>query len=183
MRKVLMFIVLMFLMVAFTACASSTESQEGDCQLKLSEMPFKGLDFTGMQVEDVTDRPFPGSLEGQAMIFNEGTMLLSRYESSEKAAELMAPDNVLAMFGGDATHIVDAPAVSGDQTVWVRRTDDAGLTIDAAVVRYGNYVLLADPQENDRSIVVVGMMDTFDMVLSDFIADHPECAYTQAETR
>ncbi|MCP4420607.1 MAG: hypothetical protein GY805_28710 [Chloroflexi bacterium] len=181
MRKVILFVAILFLMVAFSACASSIETQAESCYVKLSEMPLKGLDFTDMQVEDVKDRPFPGSLDGQAMVLNEGTMLLSRYESSEKAAELMDSDNVLKSFGEGAELVIDAPAVSGDGTAWVRRTDDFGVEIDAAVVRYGDYLLLADPY--DSSFAVEGMLDTFSSVLLEYIDDHPECAYMHTETR
>ena len=181
MRKFTALLVLMVLMVSFSACSGSTETELEECRLQLSEMPLLGLDFNGMRVEDVQDRPFSGSLAGEAMIFNEGTMLLSRYESSEVASELLTPDNALSAFGEDAEIVVNPPIIFGDQTVWIQRTNSIGVDIDSAIVRYGNYLLLADP--NDRTFAVEGMLDTFDRVLQDYIDDHPECAYLHTETR
>lgn len=173
-------IIFVFLVVLLAGCASSAELEVENCRLQLSDMPLKGLNFTEMEVQDVVDMPFVGSTVGQAMIFNDGTLLLSRYESSEKAAELMDPDSVLAVFDGDAKLIVDAPKVTGDQTVWVRRTMN-GIKNDAAMVRYGDYVLLADPL--DRTIVVEGMLETFDSVLLEYISENPTCKYLHVETR
>jgi len=181
MRNILLSIVLLIMMIMVSACANSTESQVDACQIKLSKMSFLGLEFTETQVEDVQDEPFPGSLLGEAMTFGEGTMLLSRYESSEKAAELLNDKNALSLFGADATILLDPPAVAGDQTVWVQHSSEGGVLVDAAIVRYGDYLMLADP--NADAFAVEGMLDAFDGVLLDYIDEHPECAYLHTDAR
>ena len=181
MKKLAILTVFILTIVIFSACGSSDVPQSGVCNVNLTEMEFQGQTFTGMEVVDATDRPFPGNIDGQAMVFGDGTMLLSRYESSEEAANLMDPDNVLQIFEAEASLVVDAPAIAGDETVWVQRKNELGLDIFVAIARYSNYILLADPDGDAGR--VEGMLDTFDSVLLDYIKDHQECAYLHTETR
>ncbi len=53
--------------------------------------------------------------------------------------------------------------------------------VDSAVVRYGNYIMLADP--NADSSAVEGMLAVFDEVFLDYIGEHSECAYLHTQTR
>lgn len=179
MKKWIWVLTLIFAFVV-ASCQSTTETSNEQCEITLSTLELQGANFTGVEMGSVTNAPLPGNISGEEMRFDTGSLVLSRYESAETAAELLTEATIKATFSEDVTIVTDAPVVMGDETVWIRLQAEPSI-VDAAIVRYSDYLMLANPQATTD--IVADMLDVVNGVVVDYIDAHPECAYMHPNTR
>ena len=178
MKKI--FIGIMLLMLVITGCQGSAEVDSAACKMQLSDLEL--LDLSGLEVVDIKDYPFSGTIAGQQSTFDSGTLTLSRYASAEAADEALTKDSIIEAFdeGTGITLVTDAPLVVGDETVWFR-LQEGSVPIDAALVRYSDYLMVINPHAS--SDIVKGMLGTVNDLILDYIDANPDCAYLHPDTR
>ena len=151
------------------SCAASLSDNMADSSF---------MDITGVALTEAGNVSVPGGEADQMIVLNEETLILSRYASSEKAAERLTPAALQETFSGVGTVVEDSPLIFGDETSWVQLND--GAAPELAIARYGDRLAIG------QSVVETGMQEIlggFDAALLTYIDDHPECAYLHPETR
>ena len=178
MRKMIMIMVMITAVFLISGCQTTTVPDS--CEATLGDILEDSLimDITGVKLTEAKNVPIPGGEADQMLVLNEETLILSRYASSEKAAEQLTPAALQETFSGIGTIIEDSPAVYGDETSWVQLND--GSATELAIARYGDRLAIG------QSVSEAGIQENlngFDVDLLAYISDHPECAYLHPETR
>ncbi len=175
--QILLLIALMAM--ALAACQNSVESDPDNCIVELDELPLDGNAITGMEFNRISDEPFAGTQSASSMTFDNGILIFAKYGSSEVADTLLTADAAVDYLGDSATVLIDSPAVYGDKTIWAEIEDS--FDSNAAVVRYGDYIMVADPRAS--ADIAKGMVDAFDQALLNYISDNSVCAYLHPDSR
>lgn len=176
--RIKLLIMVMIAAVFISGC--QTEKTADSCSATLSDImedsPF--MDITGVMLTDVENVPILGGEVDKMIVFNEETLILLRYLSSEKAAEQLAPADLQETFSDTGMVIEDSPVIFGDETSWVQLAD--GLAPQMSIARYGDRLAIA------QAVAEAGMQEIltgFDTALLAYIADNPQCTYLHPETR
>ena len=127
-------------------------------------------------IEDVTDLPIRGSVEGQTMFLVSNSVTLSRYTSPDAAAEV-SPDSLMEGLQEDVVIWEETSSVLGDEMFWIRYPNQEKPV--AGVVRYGDRLLMLRSPAGGTGYALAEM----DGFVLDYIEEHPKCAYLHPATR
>ena len=164
-----------------TACSSADEpaaesTSDGGCTATFSEIMADAqiMGVTEAELQTDEDAPIAGGVDGEAIVLNEESLTMARYEADGTDDEIVTLELLQEDFGAEAEIVEDSPAAFGQKSFTINFNDEDGM--EGILAQYGDRLLLAKNLKGSDSVRI---QEEFEMVLADFVKDNPACASLQ----